>query len=345
MSTLRILQPGPQTSVQDLGRRGFQAFGVPVCGALDPVALRLANALVGNAATDAALELRLAGPHFVVEDGSARIALAGASARIEVIADGETRAYPSWRAIDVPEGATVRIGALTQSGCAILAVAGGMDVPAVMGSRATDLKGRFGGVAGRALISGDMIPVSNADPSGPCLDLPHPPTLAFAGTLRVVLGPQAEAFTEAARATFLTAAYRVSREADRMGMRLDGPPLGFVTSADIVSDGIATGSIQVPGSGLPILLLADHQTIGGYAKIATVISADLPAAGRLLPGAELRFAAVSVAEAEAARRAQEQAVARLVASLAPVREGARIDTDALWRANLISGVVSAYETE
>lgn len=345
MTALRILQPGPQTTVQDLGRRGFQAFGVPVCGALDPVALRLANALVGNAATAAALEIRLAGPSFTAEGGPIRIALAGATVRIEVSHAGETRHFAGWRGIDVPEGATVRIGALAASGCAVLAVAGGIDVPEVMGSRSTDLKGRYGGLAGRPLTNGDLVPVGAVDLSAPCLALPAPPALAFAGTLRVVLGPQDEAFTEAARATFLTATYRVSREADRMGMRLDGPPLDFVTRADIVSDGIATGSIQVPGSGLPILLLADHQTIGGYAKIATVISADLPAAGRLLPGAALRFAAVSVAEAEAARRAQEQALARSVASLEPVREGTRIDTDALWRANLISGVVTALESE
>ncbi len=345
MTALRIIQPGPQTTVQDLGRLGFQAFGVPVCGALDPVALRLANALVGNDEKAAALELRLAGPHFAAEGGPVRIALAGATTRIEVNHEGETRHYPSWRAIDVPAGATVQVGALAGSGCAVLAVAGGIDVPVVMGSRSTDLKGRFGGHEGRASRIGDIIPCRDGAPAAPCLELPHPPALAFDGTLRVVLGPQADAFSPAGRETFLSATYHVSREADRMGMRLDGPPLGFATSADIVSDGIATGSLQVPGSGLPILLLADHQTIGGYAKIATVISADLPSAGRLLPGAALRFAAVSVAEAEEARRALERRLAGLIASLAPVREGARIDMEALWRANLISGVVSALQSE
>ncbi|MBS9477992.1 biotin-dependent carboxyltransferase family protein [Ancylobacter radicis] len=345
MTALRILQPGPQTSVQDRGRIGFQAFGVPVCGVLDAVALRLANALVGNPATAAALEMRLSGPSFIAEGGAVRIALAGATARIDVSHDGETRAFPGWRAIEVPEGASVRIGALGGSGCAILAIAGGIMTPLVMGSRSTDLKGRFGGIEGRALAAGDEVPIDASDLSGPCLELPRPPASVFSATLRVVMGPQAEAFTEAGRETFLSSPYRVSREADRMGMRLEGPALGFVKSADIVSDGIATGSIQVPGSGLPIMLLADHQTIGGYAKIATVISADLPAAGRLLPGAEIRFAAVSVAEAEQARRELESEMARLIASLVPVREGARVDMDALWRANLVSGVVSALETE
>lgn len=341
---LRILQPGPQTTVQDLGRIGFQAYGVPVCGALDPVALRLANSLVGNDERLAGLECRLVGPCFTVEGGRARLAVAGAEVAIDVTLEGESRRYPAWRAIDVPAGASVRVGAPSSSGCAVLAVAGGIDVPIVLGSRATDLKGGFGGHEGRPLVDGDVLPVSPASLHGPCLQLPLPPERAPDRPLRVVLGPQAEAFTEAGIATFLEATFRVSRDADRMGMRLDGPPLTFRTGADIVSDGIASGSVQVPGSGLPIVLLADHQTIGGYAKIATVISADLPAAGRLLPGAEVRFSAVSVEEAEAARRRLEVEVARLIASLAPVRESALVDEDALWRANLISGVVSAWES-
>lgn len=344
MRQFRILQPGPQTSVQDSGRPGFQAYGVPVCGALDPVALRLANALVGNEAMAAALEIRLTGPSFTVEGGPARLALAGASASLEVSHEGETHRYDAWRAIDVPQGATVRIGALKGSGCAVLAVAGGINTPLVLGSRATDLKGRFGGHEGRALAAGDALPLGAVTGSGPCLELPRPPALAFSGVLRVVAGPQAEAFSEAGLATFFSATYRVSREADRMGMRLDGPPLTFAGTADIVSDGIATGAIQVPGSGLPIILLSDHQTVGGYAKIATVISADLPAAGRLLPGAQLRFSAVSVAEAEEERRKLEQSLAALIASLRPVHEQARIDVDALWGSNLVSGVVSALES-
>lgn len=342
---LTILQPGPQTSVQDLGRTGFQAYGVPVCGALDPVALRLANALVGNEEDAAALEIRLAGPSFRVTGDVIRLAVTGAEVTIDVTRDGETRSYPAWRAIDVPVGASVRIGALRKSGGAILAIAGGIDVPKVLGARATDLKGRFGGHQGRALAAGDMLAVGEAKTGSPCLELPSPPSLSFSGVLRVVLGPQEEAFTDKGLADFLGSLYRVSREADRMGMRLEGPALAFRAGADIVSDGIATGSIQVPGSGLPIMLLADHQTIGGYAKVATVISADLPAAGRLLPGAEIRFEALSVAEAEEARRAQEREFARLLRTLSPVREIAEIDLAALMGENLISGVVSGLESE
>lgn len=342
---LHIVQPGPQTTVQDLGRHGFQAYGVPVCGALDPVALRLANALVGNGPDAAALELRLAGPSFEVLDGPVRIAVAGASVSLDVALGETTESYEAWRAIDVPAGATVRLGALRGSGGAVLAVSGGIDVPAVMRSRATDLKGRFGGHHGRALGVGDHLPIGEANvPLGACPELPNPPKAPEKIVLRVVLGPQAEAFTEAAIGAFLGTPYRASREADRMGMRLDGKALAFVKSADIVSDGIANGSIQVPGSGLPIVLLSDHQTIGGYAKIATVISADLPLAGRLLPGAEIRFRAVSVTEAEDARRALETEIARLITTLSPVRDVARIDETALYRENLISGVVTALET-
>lgn len=345
MSTvLHLLQPGPQTTVQDLGRHGFQAYGVPVCGALDATALRLANALVGNEAGLAGLEIRLAGPAFEVLGGPARLALAGALATIEVTVAGETSRFGAWRAIDVPEGARVQVGALKGSGCAILALAGGIDVPPVLGSRATDLKGRFGGHEGRPLRAGDRLPLGQGAAPGPCLELPSPPRVAGDVTLRAVPGPQADAFTDEALKAFFETPYRVSREADRMGMRLEGPPLGFRRGADIVSDGIATGAIQVPGSGLPIVLLADHQTIGGYAKIATVISADLPLAGSLMPGAQLRFRAVTVAEGEEACRAREAEIARLVASLAPVREGARLDETALYGANLISGVVTALES-
>ncbi|GLK73929.1 biotin-dependent carboxyltransferase family protein [Ancylobacter dichloromethanicus] len=345
MSTvLHMLQPGPQTTVQDLGRHGFQAYGVPVCGALDGTALRLANALVGNEAGLAGLEVRLAGPTFEVAGGPARLALAGAQADIEVIVADETSRYGAWRAIDVPEGARVRIGALTGSGGAMLAFAGGLAVPAVLGSRATDLKGRFGGHEGRPLAPGDRLPLGTRAVQGPCLEIPSPPRAVGEIVLRAVPGPQADAFTDEAMAAFFTTSYRVSREADRMGMRLEGPPLAFRDGADIVSDGIATGSIQVPGSGLPIVLLADHQTIGGYAKIATVISADLPLAGSLMPGAQIRFRAVTVAEGEDACRAREAEIARIIASLAPVREGARIDAAALYGANLISGVVTALES-
>jgi biotin-dependent carboxylase-like uncharacterized protein len=342
---LAILQPGPQTTVQDLGRAGFQAFGVPVCGALDPVALRLANALVGNGDDAAALEIRLAGPSFTVTGGSVRLAVAGAETMIDVTTGEGSRSYPAWRAVDVPEGASVRVGALRQSGCAILAFAGGIDVPKVLGARATDLKGHFGGHEGRALAAGDTLALGEAKIAGSCLELPSPPSLGFSGVLRVVLGPQQDAFTEEGLATFLGSPYHVSREADRMGMRLEGPALAFRAGADIVSDGIATGSIQAPGSGLPIVLLADHQTIGGYAKVATVISADLPAVGRLLPGAQIRFKAVSVAEAEEVRRAQEREIIHLLRTLSPVRAAAEIDLGALMGENLISGVVSGRESD
>lgn len=342
---LTILQPGLQTSVQDLGRTGFQAFGVPVCGALDPLALRIANRLVGNDENAAALECRLAGPGFKVEQGPLRLAVAGANVSIEIEHAGEIQRHSGWRAIDVPQGACVRIGPLRESGCAILALAGGVDVPEVLGSRATDMKGGFGGMEGRPLRAGDCLTTGAAPIIGPCLELPILPSLAFSGTLRIVPGPQQDAFTEAALESFFGQDYRVSREMDRMGMRLEGPALSFRRGADIVSDGIATGSIQVPGSGLPILLLADHQSVGGYAKIATLASVDLPAAGRLLPGARIRFKAVNVAEAEEARHEQERDIIRLLSSLAPVHESARIDEAALLTGNLISGVVNALAVE
>jgi allophanate hydrolase subunit 2 len=161
--------------------------------------------------------------------------------------------------------------------------------------------------------------------------------------IRVVLGPQQEYFTEEAVATLLDSEFRISPSADRMGMRLDGPPLRHRLGWDIVSDAIATGAIQVPGSGQPILLLADHQTTGGYPKIATVVSADLPVVGRRRPGDRLRFVAVTVEAGETLCRDAERRLAELLSRLKPVADRAGIDFGSLYGDNLISGVVSGFE--
>ena len=157
--------------------------------------------------------------------------------------------------------------------------------------------------------------------------------------IQIVLGPQQDHFTDAALERLVNAEFLVSKHSDRMGMRLDGPALVHREGYNIVSDGIATGAIQVPGSGQPILLLADHQTTGGYPKIATVISADIPVVGRRKPGDPLRFTAVDVAEAERLRRLEEAAFQALVASLAPLKATGDLDPARLFEANLISGVV------
>lgn len=341
-AALKVLQPGLCTTVQDLGRVGYQALGVPVAGVLDPVALRLANALVGNAENMAALEILMQGPTFEVEADSVRVALAGTDTAIEILGDEPKRVSP-WRSATLTRGQKFRVGVL-QGAAAILAVAGGFAVEPCMGSLSTYVRGAIGGFHGRPLRMGDALPLKrDAAPDGGDTQLARAPDLGHDDPIRVVLGPQADYFTDDAIRAFLSEPYTVSREADRMGMRLEGPDLQHRETFNIVSDGIANGAIQVPGSRQPILLLADRQTAGGYPKIATVISADLPKAGRRKPGDRIRFAAVAVEEAERLARAAEADIAKLIAGIEPATDAGSLDLASLYDGNLISGVVSGTD--
>jgi biotin-dependent carboxylase-like uncharacterized protein len=223
---------------------------------------------------------------------------------------------------------------------ACLAVEGGLALAPFMGSLSTYTRAGVGGLEGRKLRDGDRLPLALAGASARGEKRLAAPFDYGSGPIRVVAGPQADHFSEAGHATFLGSDYVVSKEADRMGIRFEGPVIAHSEKGpDIVSDGIAPGSIQVPGAGRPIVLLADRQTVGGYAKIATVISADLPRLGRMLPGQVVRFAAVSVAQAEALRRDQERRLAQAVAGLQRAMPQGGIDLDALYERNLIDGVV------
>lgn len=326
---LRVLQPGLCTTVQDRGRFGHQRHGVPVCGALDPRALTLANLAAGNKPDQAALEILVAGPTLEVVADSVRVALAGAAA---LKVDG-TPMLPG-RSLTLRRGQVLAVGAV-EGFSALLAVAGGFELPTVLGSRSTCLKSGFGGVEGRALVAGDELALNvPAAPPGP--DLACPPLPNDRGPVRVVTGPQGDHFTDEALASFFAQSWRLARDSDRMGARLEGVPLTHRGGADIVSDGIVTGSIQVPGGGQPIVLLADHQTVGGYAKIATVILADLPRFAHLRPGDPVCFAAVTLEEARNARAARRAELEALCRQIVPV---AGLHTEALLAENLISGVV------
>lgn len=338
-----VESPGLFTTLQDLGRLGQQNLGIPVSGALDPVALRIANALVGNPEPIAALEIRGAGPVMRVEADSVRIALAGTTAVLEVLGEA-ARVVPGWHSVRLVRGDVFRVGPLRDTATCTCAVEGGFAVPALFDSQSTYVRGRLGGFDGRALRSGDKLPLALLGvPERGELRLDGRPPYGAGNAVRVVLGPQEGHFTGAGIATFLESGFTISNQADRMGLRLDGPVLEHAAGHDIVSDGIATGAIQVPGTGLPIILLADHQTTGGYPKIATVASVDLPRLGRMRPGETLRFQAVTVEEAEAARRVQENEILRLIDGFAPVREDPRLDSATLLATNLISGVVSSHE--
>lgn len=340
---LRIVAAGPAATLQDAGRVGHQRFGIPVSGAMDRVALAAANVLVGNAPDTAALEIAYLGPTLTVEAESVRIAFAGGTASIDVLDESGavSRKVPPLTSTRLVRGERLRIGGLSGSVVGYLAVAGGFDAPVVLGSRATLLRGALGGFAGRALAAGDRLPLA-AD-AAPERDEMHLPDTTFAAPdrVRVVLGPQDDHFAEAGIETFLTHTYKVTAATDRMGMRLDGPAIAHRDGFNIVSDGIAPGAIQVPGNGLPIVLLADRQTTGGYPKIATAISADLPGLGRLAPGATIRFERVDLDAAVAARRA-------LVAEIAAMRDrlvaaGAKFDVEArLLAENLVGGMIDMF---
>lgn len=315
MPALEVIAPGLHTTVQDRGRFGYQDIGVPASGPLDRISLRLANALVGNPPGTPALEMLLQGPTFKVSAESVRIALVGCNAGIE-IRSGNARIVPAGRSVRLARDEVFRIGALRDSVCAYLAIEGGPDIPPVLGSVSTYVRGAIGGFQGRRLEADDSVPLrlAGVNVRGE-YTLPGPLDLALDQPIRVVLGPQANFFTDDAMQTFLASDYTVTPQSDRMGYRLAGPALAHAKGYDIVSDGIVAGAIQVPGSGLPIVLMVDHQTVGGYPKIATVISADIPVVARRKPGRPIRFVAIEVREAERLRREQEAAISEIISRI------------------------------
>ena len=303
---LEVLEPGLLTTVQDAGRRGWGRYGVPPSGPLDAAAFTAANTLVGNPPDAASLEITLSGPTLRVER-ECLIAVCGAAFDLWV----GTLPVPMWHAIYVRAGRIITFGTRRSGARAYLAVSGGIALPPFLGSQATYLPGRFGGLDGRALRAGDRLPLRAiavrdlAQRAGRVWPEDCRPPYNPQPILRVVLGPQDDYFTAEGVATFLNSAYQLTPEADRMGARLQGPSIKHRGPTGIVSDGVIAGSVQVPPDGQPIVMLADHQTTGGYPKIATVLRADLPLLAQCLPGdcvasCVVRFAAVTLAEAQEA---------------------------------------------
>ena len=327
--SIRVLTPGLLTTVQDLGRFGYQKTGVVGSGALDDAALRTANLLAGNVETAAGLECTLRGPTLRFE-ADALLALTGA----DLAASISGRAVPRGRPVAVRAGATLAFGTAPQPGRAWLAVAGGVAVPPVLGSRSTYLRAALGGMGGRALRADDVLPVgewsaisrrlfTQLTPSeipGWVAALwhvelaPTPPPGAEV-VIRALAGPEYVQFAPASQWAFWAEPFTVTTEADRMGCRLRGPALARVDAAELLSSAVTAGTVQVPGGGQPLVLLADGQTIGGYPRLAVVIAADLGRLAQALPGARLRFQLVTLAEAQALYLAQEEqlrALARAV---------------------------------
>lgn len=316
MRAVRIHQAGPHASIQDMGRPGYQWLGVPEGGALDCDAMRLGNALVGNPVNAAGIEICMGGLNLELL-APARLALTGTSDGVLSVQDasGHTLPVAANRSVDLEAGRVVMVGAIPDSNTAILTISGGVETPLFYGSRSTSATAGIGGLDGRMLRDGDVLPLGKPELVPGEAEWMAEPALAGApDILRCVAGPQDDRFTSAAMETFFSSGYAVTPMLSRMGMRLEGPELDHVTDADIPSDGIVTGSIQVPGNGMPIILLADHQSTGGYTKIATVVSADLPKLARFRPGDRLQFEPVTVTEAEAIARAHRKELLRRMES-------------------------------
>jgi antagonist of KipI len=303
--SLGVVRPGMLTTIQDLGRWGLQGSGVPVAGPMDAYSHRLANQLVGNAEGAAALEITLIGPELQAT-GDLFCAIAGADFTVSVA----SQTFHQTAAFRVPTGGTIRFGERRFGARSTLAVRGGIAVPPVFGSRATSVLSHMGPFGGRPLRAGDVLPIGDErrfDASGSGA---YPLALPRGGAkLRAIPGPHDAMFTPEALQTLFSGRYLVTPSSNRMGYRLEGPALDHLAGADILSDATPLGSIQVPGSGQPILLMADRQTTGGYPKIATVISADLPIAGQLAPGDWVEFVPCTRAAALDALRTQERRLA------------------------------------
>jgi KipI family sensor histidine kinase inhibitor len=313
-SHINVIKPGLMTTIQDRGRYGMQAYGVPAAGPMDPQSHRLANALLANPADAAVLEVTLVGPELEFEDERV-VAVAGAS--FALLVDDQRRSADT--PFVVPRGARLRFGERLAGARAYLAVEGGIDVAPVLGSRSTHLASGMGGMHGRAVATGDRLPLGprhSADRGrrGGRRSAPTTPLPAVdAGgrgraRLRVLPGPDDDRFAARALGTLESSIYVVGSDSDRMGFRLAGGALQHSAGADIISEATPPGAVQVPASGQPVLLMADRQTTGGYPIIATVITADLPAAGQLAPGDTVTFAICTAREALAALIAQERAI-------------------------------------
>lgn len=306
---LRVLLPGLLTTIQDSGRFGYERFGVPQSGAMDWFALHAANALAGNPPSAsgpgaAALEFALEAPVLQASD-DCLVAAAGRGYVLHV----QNRPVGLWRAALVRRGEVLSFSKEDTPGWGYLAVLGGIDVPEVMGSRSTYLRGGFGGWRGRALQEGDALPVRAEYPhgwwerAGRWLPPEKRPPYSGEASIPVIGGPQEQAFTDEALRLLYNEAYTVSTVSDRMGYRLSGPRLPHRNSADLISEPLTWGAVQVPADGMPMTMMSDRPTTGGYPKIATVARAGLPLLAQVMPGSgRIRFQRVTVAEAQSQYR-------------------------------------------
>jgi antagonist of KipI len=308
VGTITVIQPGMLTTIQDLGRWGFGKIGMPVAGVMDDYAARVGNILLGNDENAPVLEITLIGPVISFQDETCLVITGG---NLQPCLNN----YPikMWTIYQAKPGDILSFAGVSAGCRAYIAVAGGFEVKTVMRSASTYLRGKLGGYKGRALKAGDVLHIGGTFDSNIPVGFPLPSEYFpdYQDTVRVIMGPQDDAFTQKGIDTFLSAEYTVTNEADRMGCRLDGPEISHKNGADIISDGIALGAIQVPAHGKPIIMLADRQTTGGYTKIANVISVDIPSVAQKKPGDHLTFEKVSIEEAQVLYRKRKQQLEHL----------------------------------
>jgi antagonist of KipI len=304
-----VIKPGLLTTIQDLGRAGYQRYGVTPGGAMDPYALRLANRLVGNSESAAGIEITIQGPELkVVAD--CLIAITGGDLSPSV----GSRPVPLWQSVPLKKDQVLRFGSRNRGARSYLGVAGGLSADHALCSQSTDLQARFGGMNGRRLQKSDVLlsnPLPN-DRQAISICKVFPEVLweySNPFVLRVILGPQSQCLLTGSLERFLEGEYRVSPDSNRMGYRLEGPQIE-VSPREMISDAIPLGAIQVLPQGQLVLLMADHQTVGGYPKMAVLISADVPKAAQLLMGDRVRFEMIGLEEAQQLIRAQEEKIHR-----------------------------------
>ncbi|WP_209125056.1 biotin-dependent carboxyltransferase family protein [Alkalihalobacillus sp. BA299] len=311
MEFMKVIKPGLLTTIQDLGRPEHRVFGVSASGAMDSFSFRIANILAGNEENAAALEATLVGPHLVFQqDGVMAITGGNLSPSLN------NKPISMWKAISIKKGDELTFGRCLDGCRSYIAFSGGIDVPEVMGSRSTYIRGNYGGLEGRALKSGDSLMVGKSifhykDLNGRRLRPIDTPNFETIRPVRIILGPHHQEFTEDSLNKFLNEEYTLSNESDRMGYRLSGPQLEHINGPDIISDFISMGTVQVPGNGYPIIHMADCGTSGGYTKIGVVITADLSFLGQRKPGDKIVFQPINIEEAHHELRIQETLLSEL----------------------------------
>jgi antagonist of KipI len=294
MASIKVLSPGMMTTIQDLGRFGYQRLGISPAGAMDSYSLRLANLVVGNPPGEACLEITLLGPRLEFTS-STTIALTGADLNPQL----NGVAVEMWATVPITTGDVLSFGGI-RSGCrTYLSCLGGFQISPVLGSKSTLTRAGLGGAHGRPLETGDEIPIAEVPGHRASDRAPSAYRRQFSRSVaaRLILGPQQDCFSEESVELFLSSAFTVSPSSDRMGLRLSGPRLRHYKSADIVSDALVTGAVQVPGDGNPIIMAADRPTTGGYPKIGVIVTPDMDLLGQAKPGDEVRFTYVSLIQA------------------------------------------------